>query len=258
MRKLSFLLALLLFLLPAAVLAVEETADGPARTHGLSEADEAAVSGMIDRIGRDLSEDQKRALMQAFAGDAAAPGGTVVGNAYSSPLGFSFQIPLDFVCAENELGATVLLTGPANAAGYSMTIAVQAFAVEQPLFDSLTPEEIEPLFGQALPNYHFVAMDAFEYQGAKAREFVFVHGASEDAILMQYQMFFNREGKSYIITMTTLAEEAAHESALGIYDAFVSNLSFGAVHGEPARTPGPTAEPAEPTATPHGGTQGNG
>ena len=262
MRKLSLLLALLLLLLPAAPFAVAETPGGFMAAHGLSEADAAAVTGMVEKVGRDLSEEEKRALFQAFVQGAASAAGAISPNIYSSPLGFSFQIPMGFECAENKLGATVLLTGPGNSAGFSTTIALQVFPGEQPLFDTLTPAQIEPLFKQTLPNYHFVSMDEFDYQGAKAREFVFVHGASEHAILMQYQMFFNREGKSYIITMTTLAEEAAHESALGIYDAFVSNLSFSGSQEGPAPQPGQTAEPGEPTEAPaeapQGGVQGNG
>lgn|GEM_PF-2284193 len=258
MRKLPLLLAFLLLLSSSAAPAAAETTDSPAWANALGDADETVVRSMVERIGHDLSEDEKRLLFQAFTGEGVASGGTVTQDIYSSPLGFSFQIPTDYLCEENGIGATVLLTGPADDEGFSTTISVQIFLAEQPLFATLTPEEIEPLFGQTLPNYHFVSMDDFEYRGVKAREFVFVHGASADSILMQYQLFFNREGKSYILTMTTLAEEAAHESALGIYDAFVTNFSFDAARVEPVQTPGPTAEPAKPTDAPQGGAQGNG
>lgn len=230
------------------------------QTYGVSDADASVLEAITGSVGQGMTAEEEAALVRAYFGEGKQAFGTVSEDLYTHPIGFSMRVPEGWQLFTQRLGSTALMTGPQDDSGFSPTIHLQVLA-EQPAFDTFSKEQADALYQTVLPKYQFVDLEAFIYQGANAHEFVCVHGTEAGAMLIQYQVFFNKGGMAYIITMTTRAEEAAHESALEIYDRFLTNFAFTQQQpaGQDGKGPVQTIPVTQPTADPgQSGGSGNG
>ncbi|MCL1964204.1 MAG: hypothetical protein FWF69_03985 [Firmicutes bacterium] len=230
-RLMAFLMAVMMVITfaPAQADWLSELLTG----YGLSGDDVQAFSSLLSEMGNGMSETEVQALLQEFLGDGQAKkiAGTLEGDRYTSPQGFAFVVPSGWNLLENQVGVATVLAGEADATGFMPTIAVVVLEEERKDFDTLRQEDWDTQLGTVLANYLFVALDDFPYLDVTAHEFVCMHGEREDAMLMQYQLYFNKAGKAYQITMTTLAEEAAHDNALNAYDSFLAEFMVSDTQG---------------------------
>ncbi len=105
------------------------------------------------------------------------------------------------------------------------TITVTVLSSLEGNLATLEKEDFERLLGGSLPNFVLVALDEFALDGYDAREVVIMFGRDDAHMLIQYQAQFMVDTKTFLITMTSEAEEAAHGVALDVYDAFVSTFA---------------------------------
>lgn len=217
-------LCLLMAVTPAYAQSTETMTD-LLQSFGMSESESEAFAALAAGM-QDVTEEDLRAMLNDFMGEETGEKvpGELVDGLYTDPRGFSMKIPSEWTLQENLIGPTLVVSGPVNEMGFMSTITILIVEEEKSDFLTKTQEEIDTLLSPSLPNYLPIALDDFEFDELPAREMVCMYGASEESMLMQYQLYFNNEGKSFIITMTTLAEEAAHELALDTYDAFLADF----------------------------------
>lgn len=261
MKKLPLLLFSLLFFVFAAIPALSELHESLTRQYGMSDGEANAFEQVLAPLQSSLSEEQLTELLAQYLKHRESPApGTISGDRYTHPLGFSFQIPANWTLIENMLGTTAMLIGVRNESGYAPTISIHALPGQTLPGGLPATDQMEAIYRQMLPNFQLVQTDDFEYLGVPARETVCAHGASEDAIWMQYQLLFEKMGNTYLLTLTTLSEEAAHESATAVYDAFTKGFTVDAAVLVPVPTASPTQPPqgVQPTSVPPAGSQGNG
>lgn len=243
--KRLFCIVVLLLPIALALPAHADMAETLAADYGMSAQDARMFVEIVDRLP-DMPEAEIQALLLHFLGEK----GTIVGSRFSSPQGFALTIPEGWGLEEGRLGASVMLTGARDASGFAPTISLMALTWEEPQFDWADTESMNAYFAGVLTGYQFVKLDTFEYQGDVAHELVCVHGESEDALRIQYQLFFTRQGNTYVVTLTTSMEETLHESALAVYDAFISSLEILQPENQGAQ---PSAQPSEPPVAPSEG-----
>lgn len=223
MNKLSVFFAALLVILLACTPAFAESAmDGTAAY--MNEA--GILAALFEKITSDMTEEEVQAILSDFVHDivAAPQAGTITGDVYTHPAGFSLRVPEGYRVLSDQLGATVHLIGVMEDSTYAPSIQVMVYDVPQPDFEYLTQQKVDSYFGPIFPGYQFISLDHYEYLGVSAHEFVCLHGSREDAMMIQYSLCFNKGDKAYILTMTTLAEEAAHQNALEAYDFFLAGF----------------------------------
>jgi hypothetical protein len=227
-RLLAFLIATLIMVAMFAAPAQADWVSDMLVAYGLSNEDVAVFSSMVSELGESVTEAELQALITEILGDSQVQKltGAMEGNRYIAPEGYSFAIPEGWKLLEEKFGVATVVAGQTDETGFMPTISVMMLEEEQPDFETNTQKEWDALLSQSLANYLFVALDDFPYLDATAHEFVCMHGEREDAMLMQYQLYFNKEGKAYLITMTTLAEEAAHDNALDAYDSFLAEFKI--------------------------------
>lgn len=228
--RLSLLFSLLLASLALAlpVLATDTIAADTLTEYGMTESEAEAFAALAQSIQGEITEQEIGELLTEYVGDATdqtLPGQQVDG-VYTDPAGYSITAPVGWTLQETTIGPTVVITGPVGETGFMPTITVVAVEEVANAFLTKTQEEIDALLGESLPNYLPVALDDFDFLDIPAREMVCMYGADEETMLMQYQLHFNNQGKTFIITMTTLAEEAAHEEALDMYDTFLADFTL--------------------------------
>lgn len=231
MKKRLRCLALLLAALMALALPAGASSLGALmQEYGMTEAESQAFEALVAEMGATVSEEELRTLLDSLAGEDKSIGeplpGTTENGVYTDPAGFSFPIPEGWTLQPSKIGGYITLAGQPDESGFTSTITI--LMVDQSAdapFLTLTQEEIDALLSASLKNYQPIALDDFEYLNGPAREMVCMYGANEDMMLMQYQLHFTHDEQSYVITMTTLAEEAAHDSALDIYDTFLASFS---------------------------------
>ena len=187
-----------------------------------------ALSALFEQMTGEKTEQEILALLSEFIQNQkqnpSRQEGEIISGVYCHPLGFVFQIPEGYQVLQDPIGPAVHLIGPANEGGFTPTIHVLIHEEPQPDFDKLTQTKADAFFGSVLENYQFVSLDHYEYNGVMAHEFVCLHGTGEDGMMIQNTLCFNKEDKAYILTMTTLAEEATLECALLAYDFFLAGF----------------------------------
>lgn len=230
------MLVLVMLMMTALAPAVAEAdwLSGLLTGYGLSDADVEAFSALIAEVGADMTQVDVEALLKEFLGDAAAASspGKLEGDLFTSPSGFTMRVPEGWNLLEDSLGTSAVITGPTDETGFMPTITVVVLEEAQAAFDTNTKEDWDALLGTALTNYQSIVLDDFPFLDVPAHEFVCMHGDANDAMLMQYQLYFNKGGKAFVITMTTLAEEAAHDRALEAYDKFLADFSVQGPGGQ--------------------------
>lgn len=225
-RFAAMLVAMLMVTLLALAPAQADWLSDMLAGYGLGNEDVQAFSSLVSEMGAGMSEAEVQSLLKEFLGDTQAERapGTLEGNRYTSPEGFAFTVPAGWSVLEDQFGVATVLSGAADEAGFMPTISIVVLGAERPDFVTNTREDWDALLGESLANYLFVALDDFPYLDVPAHEFVCMHGEREDTMFMQYQLYFNKEGRAFIITMSTMAEESAHEDALDAYDAFLAEF----------------------------------
>ena len=226
MKKFSFLIAVLLLISLAAAPASADAVDDLLKNFGLTEQEVEAFRGIVSGIDGTMTEREMAALLKSVLGDASSPkqAGTLSDGVYTHPLGFTLVVPDNWTVLEDCLGVTVALMGPVGEYAFAPTITVLVLSEERPDFETLTQADWDEALGPSLANYRSLMLDDFEYLGVPAHEFVCTHGAGDEAMIMQYLLYFNMSGRAFMITMTALAEEAVHEGALTAYDTLLSTF----------------------------------
>lgn len=225
MKIIALMLAAALLFAPAAL--ADTTADLLAK-YGLSESDAAAFAALVETMGADLTAEDIESLMNEFLGSEGAERleGTLTDDRYTHPDGVSFTIPEGWSVLEGQLGATAMLMGDPDEDGFAPTIGVLVLNEAQPEFETATQEYWDEELGALLENYVPMGLEAFEFLDVTAHELVLMHGGDEDNMLIQYQLYFNKDERACIITLTARADEAAHYAALDVYDAFLSGFEI--------------------------------
>ncbi len=227
MKKLSLLAALLLFLLLAVLPAQADAVAQMLARFGLSQSDAEAFAALMEETQGDLTDEEQAALLEDFLASAGEfrQKGTLEGDFYLHPLGFTLRVPSGWRVLEEQPGATVMLIGPGGEKQFAPTLSVLVLKGERPDFAAKTREEWDAYYGSVLHNYQSISLTALEYLDVPAHELVLTHGNDEASMLMQYQLYFNKDERAFIITLTTLAEEAADDSALEAYDSFLAQFT---------------------------------
>ena len=184
-----------------------------------------AISALTEQITGDMTGQEIQALVSEFIRNhtPSPQEGEIISGIYCHPLGFAFPIPEGYQVLQDSIGSAVHLIGPPDEAGFTASIHVLV-CEEQPDFEMLTQTKADRFFGSALSNYQFVSLDHYAYNGVTAHEFVCLHGTGEDGMMIQNTVCFNKGDRAYILTMTTLAEEATLEHALLAYDYFLAGF----------------------------------
>lgn len=190
----------------------------------------------FEAVADGLEADQQAAideLIDTFTLEGAGQPlpGSLRGSTYTDPNGFSITVPEGWALLEQLVGPAIVMTAPVDAAAESSAQPVSSIAVVGTSVDigdlsTVTEAQISEMLTTSLPNAQLIALEEFDYMDGKARELVCMYGEEEDTMLMQYQTFFKNEGRSYLITMTTLAEEAVHDIALEAYDAVLASFTI--------------------------------
>ena len=222
MKKILLFLAALL-----AVLSLILTASASTSDENPSSTDQDMLAAFFEKVTDGMTEKEMQALLfEIIAKKEPTPqAGEIVSGYYFHSLGFFFPIPEGYRVLEDTLGATVHLIGPAEDGGITPSIHVLALDAPQLDFEMLTQTKTDAFFGAVFSNYQFVSLDHYKYNGVMAHEFVCLHGASDDGMMIQNTLCFNKGDKAYILTMTTLAEEATLEYALLAYDVVLSGFT---------------------------------
>ncbi len=234
MKKLSFLMALLLavmLVIPSAF--ATDTIDVPDTTEvlksfGLTDEEAAKFAAIIANVDESLSEEDFQALLAEFLTEEGAQteSGTLGSDGtFTHPAGFTLKVPEGWNVLEQRIGADVTMTGPSEEEKVAPVISVLVLDTPREELDTLKQEDYDTLYSKSLKNYQFVALDEFPYLDVTAHEFVCTYGDNPEAMMMQYQLYFNKDGRAFIITMTTLAEEAAHDNALTAYDTMLEEFT---------------------------------
>lgn len=225
---LVLLLSLLLAAMPAQAAEPAETAMDLLESFGMTEAEAEAFAALAESMQGEVTEDDLLAMLEALIEDEAtgqALPGQLVDGVYTDPGGYSMRIPEGWALQETLIGPAVVISGLADSeSSFAPTITITVTGEVEDDFLAKTQEEIDALLSVSLPNYLPIALDDFEFLDIPAREMVCMYGANEASMLMQYQLHFNNQGKAFVITMTTLAEEATHEQTLDTYDAFLAEF----------------------------------
>lgn len=221
---LVFLLVLLAAALPAKA---EEDLAGKLASYGLTTPEIEAFSAMVAGAGQALTQEELLAMLEEFMAEGAGElAGQEKDGVYTDPNGYSFKVPEGWTLQPNQIGPTVMLTGPADDKGLMPTITVLATSQAEDDIMAQTQQQIDDGLKGVLPNYQFIALDEFDYKNLKAHELVIMYGTAEDTMLMQYQTYFQSKDRVYIITMTTRAEEAVHDRTLDTYDSFLTDFQI--------------------------------
>lgn len=187
-----------------------------------------ALAAVFGQAYPDLDETGQRAALDGFLaeGTAGVLAGEVKDGLYTDPNGFSFEVPEGWTLQSAQIGPVIVLTAPEAVLGVTPSIAVTVVIEPQDhsLMD-MTNEDIEALLSPALPGFELISLDSFDLHGTQAREMMCMYGTAEDAMLIQYQLYFTENNRLFIITMTTVAEEASYAQVLDIYDAFVADFT---------------------------------
>jgi hypothetical protein len=185
-----------------------------------------ALLVLFEQITSDMSDKEMQGLLSEFIENQnpVRQAGEIFSGVYHHPLGYFFQIPEGHQVLQDPLGATVQLVGPANENGFATTIHVMVLGEPQNDFESITQSKVDAFFGALFENYQFVSLDHYDYNNVTAHEFICLHGASEDDMMVQHSLCFSKGDKAYILTMTTLAEEATLQHALHAYDFFLAGF----------------------------------
>lgn len=243
MKKRTLFAALLLLLalavFPASAEFIEEEvvpvgdatspADDPLALLGLSEEQMQALEAMLAQMEGEITPEQMQELITSFAevGANTPLAGEVTDGVYMDPSGYSFAIPEGWTLLPNHVGLSVMLQGPLEDSGvFAPSISVMTLGEMEDDFLDKTQEEIDALLSASLENYQLTELNDFTFQDEPAREIVLMHGADEESMLVQYQLHFHNDGRAFIVTMTTLAEEAANDRALDTYEAFLSTFTI--------------------------------
>ena len=216
----------LLTVLLAVLLAVFPAYAEPGANGVSLEEKPGALSALFEQITDEMTEQQIQALFSEFVKNQSSPPqeGEIISEIYCNPLGFAFPIPEGYQVLQDSIGSAVHLVGPPGVGGFAPTIHALVYEAPQPDFEMLTQSKADRFFGSMLENYQFVSLDHYEYNGAMAHEFVCLHGTGEDGMMIQNTLCFNKGDRAYILTMTTLAEEATLEQALLAYDYFLAGF----------------------------------
>lgn len=230
-RVASLLLVLFVAALPALPPALGQGAESlPAlleengMTQGQAETFEALAGQIEDAALQTELADTIEALMEA--GDGGQAVGEVIDGIYHDPNGYTFPMPENWTLQEKQVGPVVVLAGPSDGQALAPSITVLALDAPEQSLLKMTREDIEKLLSGSFENFQMIALEEFEIDGKPARELVCMYGADVSAMIMQYQTHFDYEDKAFVITMTTLAEEAAHDLALETYDALVAEFTI--------------------------------
>lgn len=229
MKKFISCLAVLAAVCLAAAGVLAESVEGLLEGIGLSPEEVKAFEVLTESMAGEASQDDLRSLLEQYAQSGGQPiPGTLSGDVYTDDAnGFSAKIPPGWALQDMMIGPAIVITGPADTDGIAPTITISSDVSSQDNLMNKTKEEIDELLGQALANYMPIALDDFEFLGVPARELVCMYGVDESLMLMQYQLqFVSDEGRVFMVTLTTLAEEAAHEIALDTYDAFLMDFTL--------------------------------
>jgi len=222
MRKcLGFIAVILAAVMAIVPIFAESNADNPAPNRYAD-----TLSALMEQITEGMAEGEMQAIVSDFLKNQSPlpQEGEIVSGFFVHPKGFSFPIPDGFQVLQDSVGADVQLIGPMTESGFNPTIHVLAFDEPQPDFAMLTQAKVDAFFASMLSNYQFVSLDHYEYNDVMAHEFVCLHGASDNGMIIQNALCFNKGGKAYILTMTTLAEEATLEYALLAFDFFLTGF----------------------------------
>lgn len=232
-RRLAWLLAGMLILAwPCAQAsgpsATPQAAATPMATERpLSDEQEAEILAALAKAYPELKAEELSQALEDFykEGTAGVVAGETVGDTYTDPNGFSMKIPEGWTLGAAQIGPMLTLTSPESQSGVTPSITVLVTIAPEGAEAQITRDSVEAQLSEALEGFHLVAVDAFEYAGMQAQEIVCMYGQPQ-RMLMQYQTHFSDETRQYIITMTTLAEEAMHDKTRDIYDAFLSDFTI--------------------------------
>lgn len=163
------------------------------------------------------------ALSALAAADPTEVASELIGNVYADARGFSAVVPEGWTVVPSA-GQTVAFQSAPDAGGFASTITVNLQPTADETFFDRSREEIDALLSRTLQHYRTIEWDAFSYQNLPAHELVCIFGADEASLFMQYQLSFVQGEDAYLITLTTLAEEAIHEEAVAVYDTFLEEF----------------------------------
>ncbi len=221
----AILVSLVLMLANAAAFA--DTTQDLLKGFGLTEQDLQQFQTILAGLDENTSQQTVLALLGTMLNKDLPEGmtGTLEGDLYTHPLGFTMTVPEGWKLVEQPLGVSAMVITDPDENGFSDTISVLALTEERGDFETMTRETVEALFTQSLTNYQFQSFESFDYQDAPAHEFTLAHGEGTSPTLYQRLLMFNKDGKAFLITMTTRNDEEQRATAEAAYGAFMAGFT---------------------------------
>lgn len=196
----------------------------------LSQEQQTEFRALISQIGGTITAAQLQEMVDAYAQTLQTPVSpdALQDGRYTLPSGLSVPVPDGWQALETQGVASLLLVGEA-VNGVTPSISVMEFEGEQAEFETADQAYWDEKYSAVLPNFKPGSLDTFMFENVTAHEYFCYYGRNNETQRVQYQMYFNREGRAYVITMTVADSVAAFLDALDAYDAVRNNMSFEAV-----------------------------
>ncbi len=225
MKRLSCWMALLLVMLAAVLPAQADMTSEILENFGLTQTEADAFAALVEEKGTALTATDILTLLGSFPDEDMAPEGTLLGNVYTDPNGVTVQVPEGWHVLEERMGMTVMLMGPADeTTGFAPTIGVLVLDEPNPEFDTADQTYWDSFYGLFLENYRCVSFEESTYQDTTAHTLTLTYGQPQEAGILQRQMYFNKNDRAYVITLTALAKEEAQADALEVFEEFLAGF----------------------------------
>jgi len=180
------------------------------------------IIGVIGEQWTEISADEIEALADEYTGDGSA--GTLQDQVYTHASGLRFVIPENWTLYSDIPATTVMLRGETDDTGFSPSISVLMVEEEMQELLQLNEDNVDEYYGKTLKGYQRLLFDRFDYRTSTACEIGILYGETEESMLIQYQFFFMENGCTYLITMTSRADEEAYLNTLDTYDLFLADF----------------------------------
>ncbi|HIT70237.1 MAG TPA: hypothetical protein IAC36_10085 [Candidatus Aphodomonas merdavium] len=182
---------------------------------------------LMEQVSPALSQEDIATLLEAYEQSlpSAQQTGTLADGRYSLPSGLSVAVPEDWQVVQTQGVAAITLVGPTAVSG-TPNITVTVLEQEQETFETADQAYWDNIYSALLPGFASTSLDSFDYQDVSAHEYVCSYG-EEGARVVQYQMYFNRNGKAYAITLTTPDDNETFLQSITSFDSVIASMGFG-------------------------------
>lgn len=223
----------LLALIMALTLALSLTAasadmiDDAMAGYDMTAAQKAEFRALITQIGSPMTATQISDYLKAYVGTLrpAQETGVMEDGRYCISSGLSALVPEGWEVRASEGASDILLVGKAKN-GVTPSISILETEGEQPEFETVDKAFWDAQYGAVLPGFEAGMLETSIHQDVTAHLYTCYYDQTGGTRLALYQMYFNRAGKAYVITMTTEDAVSSFMDAFKAFEAVTGTLGF--------------------------------